>query len=137
MKTIKLVYIIHSPVEKVWQALVDPKLIDAWGAGPAIMDDQVGSKFSLWGGDIHGTNKEVEEHERLVQEWYGGKWPKPSTVSITLMPDKDGTRIILNHEGIPDEDYKSINDGWDSYYFGAIKSFLESQTAERDFSNRL
>jgi uncharacterized protein YndB with AHSA1/START domain len=27
-------YLINAPVSKVWQALVDPDLIEKWGGGP-------------------------------------------------------------------------------------------------------
>ncbi len=52
MKVIKQTYIIKAPLEKVWNALTDPKIIEKWGAGPAIMDSKEGTEFSLWGGDI-------------------------------------------------------------------------------------
>ena len=129
MKTIKKQYIILAPVEKVWRALVDPKLMEAWGAGPALMSDQPGTKFSLWGGDIHGTNLEVEEEEKLVQDWFSGKWPEPSRVTLSLIPEDDGTKVDLLHERVPDDEADEISDGWDSYYLGAIKSYLENQIA--------
>ena len=53
---IKQHYVIKAPVAKVWRSFVDPKVIDSWGGGPAKMDDKVGTKFSLWGGDIYGIN---------------------------------------------------------------------------------
>ena len=50
MKVIKQTYNIKTPVEKVWQALTDPKVIEKWGAGTAVMDSKEGTEFSLWGG---------------------------------------------------------------------------------------
>jgi len=119
---------IHSPVDEVWKALIDPEYIEDWGGGPAKMNDQVGTKFSLWGGDIHGTNIEVEEHERLVQDWFGGDWAEPSKVTIIVTPDNNNqTRIDLIHQNIPDKEYNDILSGWDEYYMGAIKTYLESK----------
>ena len=46
MKIIKQTYLINSSIEDVWQALVDPKYINAWGGGPAKMADKVGTKFA-------------------------------------------------------------------------------------------
>lgn len=57
MKIIKKSYEINVCVEKVWVALTDPAEIDNWGAGPAKMDDKVGTRFELWGGDIHGIRR--------------------------------------------------------------------------------
>jgi activator of HSP90 ATPase len=59
MKSIYKKYTIAAPVSEVWRALVDPEYIDDWGAGKAHMDDTNGYEFSLWNGDIYGTNIEV------------------------------------------------------------------------------
>jgi len=38
VKIIKQTYLVNSSLEEVWQALVNPKYINAWGGGPAKMD---------------------------------------------------------------------------------------------------
>ncbi len=119
-----------APIEKVWAALVNPEMIEKWGAGPAKMSDKVGYEFSLWAGDIHGKNIEVNNppkgKKRLVQEWYAGKWPEASTATFELT-HKDGcTTIHFTHVKVPDAEFKDIDQGWDEHYLGKIKSFLES-----------
>lgn len=126
MKTIKKTYLIAAPGSKVWQALVTPKIIDRWGAGPATMDDRVGTKFSLWGGDIHGTNTKVVTNKKLVQDWFGGDWEKPSKVTIEFTDEKGKTRVDLIHTDLPEEEVKSFASGWDDYYFGPLKDLVEN-----------
>lgn len=125
MKTIKQTYTVKVPIERVWKALVDPKEIERWNAGPAKMDDKVGTKFKLWGGDIYGENTEVVKNRKLVQDWYGGDWPEPSKVTITLSTENEITKIDLLHDNIPDEEVGNIADGWNLYYFGELKKLLE------------
>ena len=125
MKTIKQSYSIKAPIDEVWRALVDPKDIAAWGGGPAKMDDKVGTKFSLWGGDIYGKNIKVEKNELLVQEWYGGKWNRPSIATFALTQKGKVTKVVLKHEGVPKNDYKNIDQGWKDYYLNPIKEYLE------------
>ena len=87
MKTLKQTYLIDVSVEEVWRALVDPKIIDKWGGGPAKMEGKTGFEFSLWGGSIWGKNIKVLENEKLVQEWFSEEentWDKPSTVTFML-----------------------------------------------------
>lgn len=48
MKTIKQVYKINAPISEVWKALVDPKIINQWGGGPARMNDKLDTEFTLW-----------------------------------------------------------------------------------------
>lgn len=125
MKTIKQEYLINSPVEKVWKALVDPKEIEGWGAGPAKMQGIVGTKFSLWGGDVNGTNTKVVENKILEQDWFGKEWKEPSKVRFTLSDEHGKTKVELFQENVPDEEASDIDDGWRRYYLGPLKEYLE------------
>src|SRR5579871_4873868 len=119
MKSVNQIYEIKAPVKKVWQALVDPKIIEQWGGGPAVMSEEVGFNWSLWGGDIFGKNLEVEPNKKLVQEWSDSKkWKKPSLCVFNLH-EKDGiTKVTLTHSNIPDEAVADIEEGWKDYYLG-------------------
>jgi uncharacterized protein YndB with AHSA1/START domain len=130
MKAIRQTYIIDAPIEKVWDALINPKIIDEWGGGPSKMKDEEGFEFSLWEGTIWGKNLEVKLHQRLVQDWYSDedpKWEKPSKVTFELSEEEHGTRLDLLHEDIPDQDVKNISQGWEDYYLGPLKAYLESE----------
>ncbi len=100
-------------------------MIDEWGGGPAKMNDKVGFAFSLWGGDIFGKNIDVVPGKKLVQEWYGGKWEKPSIARFELSSENDGTRIDFFQTEVPDNEFKGIQEGWKDYYLGPIKDFVE------------
>lgn len=125
MKTIKQKYLIKAPIDQVWKALVDPKQINAWGAGPSKMNDKIGTKFSLWGGDIHGTNTKVVPNKILEQDWFGGDWEEPSRVTFTLTEVEEKTKVELLHENVPDNEAKDIDNGWKDYYLDPIKELLE------------
>lgn len=126
MKTIQQNYLIKAPLEKVWQALVDPKVIDEWDGGPAEMSDRVETQFSLWGGDIHGKNIEVILYKKLVQQWKEDDWQDFSKVTFKLSKKGDKTQLDLLHEDIPDSKAKDIEAGWKSYYLGPLKDLLEN-----------
>lgn len=114
-----------APLSEVWKALTDPKVIDKWGGGPAKMSDKEGFNFSLWGGDIHGTNTKVIKEKLLLQDWFGGDWDKPSKLQFKLT-HKDGcTTLYLTQTEIPPQEFEDIKDGWDRYYVGEIKKLLE------------
>jgi activator of HSP90 ATPase len=128
VKIIKQEYKIKAPVASVWLALVTPSEIGKWGAGPAVMDDKVGTQLSLWGGDVWGKNVEVVPNQKLVQEWYGGDWPQPSYVMFTLEEKNGVTTVKLHQENVPEKEYEAIKDGWKRYYLGEIKKYLEKLT---------
>jgi len=125
MKVITQTYHLHAPIEKVWEALIDAKIIDKWGGGPAKMDAKVGTKFSLWGGEIHGKNTEVVAHKKLVQEWFGGNWDEPSIATFSLSEKNGVTTIDFHQSNVPDNEEKDIEDGWKTYYLGPLKDFVE------------
>jgi activator of HSP90 ATPase len=124
-KTIRKVYKISSAIDQVWQALVDPAVINEWSGGPSKMDSNVGSDFELWNGEIFGKNIEVISGRKLVQEWVGGDWPKASIVTFSLKEDKKGTVLELEQINVPDDEFDDIDPGWDDYYIGPLKQMLE------------
>lgn len=118
-------YLIAAPIEEIWRALTDPKLMDEWGAGPAAMGTEPGAEFSQWGGDIHGTIREIDPPNRLVEEWYSDEWARPSLVTLELSSIGPDTRVSLEHVDVPDDEAADFDAGWDDYYFGPIREMLE------------
>ena len=126
MKTIEQTYEIKAPLEEVWRAFVDSKIIEKWGGGPAKMSDKENNPFSLWGGDIWGTNTKVVKHKLLEQHWTSGKWEKPSKVQFSFSEYDGKTTVKLLNTDVPDKSAKDIDQGWKDYYLGPIKELLES-----------
>ena len=128
VKTIKKKYSISASIDKVWKALVDPDEIENWGGGPATMNDRPGSLFKLWGGDIFGKNVDVQRFKLLVQQWYGGEWDMPSIATFSLQKQGENKTVVeLVHEDVPDREAKDIDKGWDEYYMGPLKLYVENK----------
>lgn len=126
MKSIKQTYTISAPVAKVWQALTDAEVMTQWEASPAEMDPTTGGHFSLWGGDIHGTNTKVIPEKLLEQDWYGHDRPdRKYKVSFSFETKENTTIVTLIHKNIPDEDVEDMSNGWRDYYFDPIQNLLE------------
>lgn len=111
----------------MWRALVDPKIIEEWSGASAVMDNKVGTEFSLWGGDIVGKNVEVVPPQKLVQDWQEKSWSTPSKVTFTLHEEDGVTTVNLLHENVPEKSYQSIDQGWRQYYLGPMKKLLEKK----------
>ena len=126
MKQIEQDYTIKAPISKVWQAFVDPAIIEQWGAGPAKMDATQGGEFGLWDGDIHGTNTKIVPEKLLEQDWYGHDNPERCyKVSYTFTAAGDTTVVHLSQADVPDDEAQDFEDGWRDYYFDPIKKLLE------------
>jgi activator of HSP90 ATPase len=125
MKDLKRYYKIKATPEEVFTALTNSFTIELWSGYPAVMDDQEGTEFSLWEGDIVGKNLEIIKNEKIVQEWYFGDQEEKSIVTIELFSDKKATRVKLEHTNIPDEAFENMKEGWNKFYFGNIQRFFD------------
>ncbi len=125
MKEFKKYFKIQASVSDVYNALVNPNVIELWTGDDVVMDDQVGTEFSLYEGNISGKNLEIEKEKKIVQQWYFGEQEEPSIVTIKLHADKENTSVEVRHTNIPDDAYENIVEGWSYAYFEPIMDLLE------------
>ena len=121
---IEQTYTINAPAAKVWQALTDAKTAEAWGAGPAKVDPQVGGEFSYWDGDIHGVFTKLVPQKRIEQDWYGHDNPTWKYKAVFTLEGDETTTVKLTFSGTILDAQKDIHD-WQEYYFTPIKQLLE------------
>lgn len=120
-------YVIKAPIAKVWQALVNPKVIEKWGGDPVVMDDQVGTELKLWGGEIYGKNLKVIPEKLLVREWFDENFVDPSEVRFELSENHGHTTVKLVHSKVPDDRVEDISEGWKVYYLGPLQQLFETK----------
>lgn len=126
MNKIDKTYTIKATSSQVFDALTKVNEMEIWSGSAAKMDAVDGGKFELWGGDIFGTNQEISP-SKITQDWYGGKWDAPSTVVFEITEADGGVTVRLVHTEIPEASFHSISAGWDEYYMGPIKAYLENK----------
>jgi uncharacterized protein YndB with AHSA1/START domain len=127
MPTIEQTYEMNATPEQVFEALVNPDIIQTWSGDEAKMGPNIGDTFSLWGGQMFGKNLEVVRNKKLVQEWNYDQWDKPSKVTFTIKVKGKKTIVDLLHEDVPAKSLTSITEGWDAYYLGAMKDMFEEK----------
>ena len=127
MPVIKQTYKMNASAEEVFRALVDSERIEKWSEDEAKMGTNVGDKFSLWGGQMFGINLEVIPNKKLVQKWCYDQWEKPSKVTFVLTENDGETVVELLHEDVPEKSLKSISEGWNTYYLGAMQEMFENE----------
>lgn len=124
MKTLKQSYEFACAPPEVFAALTDPAAVKAWAGDDAQTGPNVGDSLLLWGGDVSGKNLEVQPNAKLVQEWSIGNRKKPSRATFELDPVSNGTMLKLTQEGIPDEEFEDIKQGWIDHYYRPIERYL-------------
>jgi uncharacterized protein YndB with AHSA1/START domain len=94
----------HAP-ERVWRALTDQKALAAW-LMPNDFAPVVGHRFTFrappqpwFDGVVRCEVLAVEPPRRLSYSWQGGPMRSPTTVTWTLEPVPEGTRVCLVQAG--------------------------------------
>ena len=125
MKDYKKYYKIKAEARDVYACLTNPVTIELWSGYPAKMDQEPGSEFEIWDGDISGKVIRHVPYSEVVQQWYFDSQKEPSVVTVKIHPGRNDVSVELRHTNIPDEVYDEFVTGWDEHFFGAIKDFLE------------
>ena len=125
MKDFKKYFKIKAEPEDIYACLVNPVTMELWSGFPAKITPEEGTEFEIWDGDIAGKILKLDPEKEVVEEWYFGDNEAPSIVTIRIHPKKNYTSVELLHTNIPDEVYDEFTTGWEEYFFGGIKKFLE------------
>ena len=127
MKNLQRIYQIKSSPEEVFNAMTNPLTLELWTGYPAVFEPEANTEFSLWDGDIVGMNLEIVQNKKIVQEWYFEDNQEPSIVTLELIIQNNKTQVDLSHTNIPDDAFSNIEEGWNKYYFGTMRKYLESK----------
>jgi uncharacterized protein YndB with AHSA1/START domain len=125
MKEFKKYVTLHASPEEVYNALVNPAMLELWTGEPAIMSEEPGSEFSLWDGSITGRNIEFVRNTKIVQTWDFGDQEELSLVTIKLHPSGKSTSMEIRQNNIPDDSYENMKDGWLDDYIGGLEQLFE------------
>jgi uncharacterized protein YndB with AHSA1/START domain len=117
-----------APPEKVYRALLDSAQHAKFTGAPAEIGVQAGEAWSAFGGKISGRNIELVEGVRIVQTWRAGNWPvgAHSVVKFELTPEGKGTKLVLDHDAVADDQVSHIDGGWPKMYWEPLRKYLQS-----------
>jgi activator of HSP90 ATPase len=112
---------------RIYEALTDSKQHAAFTAnGWAKISRKDGGEFACHGGFIEGRNVELIPNKRIVQAWRVKNWPDGvySIVKFELKKQGSGTRLVLDHTGIPPGERGHLNRGWKARYWKPLQKYL-------------
>jgi activator of HSP90 ATPase len=67
----------NTSAEQLYQTFVDPQRVAAFTrAPPKQFESKEGGKFSLFGGNVEGVFKVLEQEKKIIQSWRLADWPK-------------------------------------------------------------
>ena len=113
--------LIAAPPERVYEYFTRPEAMIRWMGDYALLEPVADGRFELdvRGTPVRGRYLELEPPHRLLISWgYAGSErlpPGASTVEVQLTADGDGTRVVLEHRDLPQEERQSHLSGWTHY----------------------
>ena len=113
--------------ERIYRAYMDSREHAAFTAnGEAKIGSDEGAAFSCHGGAILGRQIELVPNKRIVQVWRVADWGPGiySLVRIELVPDGGGTKVVLDHTGLPEGHAEHIASGWHARYWDPLRKYL-------------
>jgi uncharacterized protein YndB with AHSA1/START domain len=123
--------LVAAAPQQVFELLTNGSQFAAATGMPAEITDREGDAFSAFGGRVEGRQIELVPGERVVQAWrFGTAHPSPwapgaySTVRFALEPDGAGTRLVIDHTGIPAEWLEHIASGYPTFYREPIVAYF-------------
>lgn len=127
-RTIRQVVTFRASPHQVYEMLMDSRKHARLTGSPASVSRRVGGKFTVYGGDLHGTNLELAPDQRVVQSWRADMdgWPKDhySRATFSLKETEGNTRLTFTQSGVPEECYDAIKQGWYDYYWTPMQKLF-------------
>ena len=115
--------------ETVFAYFTDPARYSQWMGSSVELDPRPGGVYRVGmrdGVEALGQFVEIEPPRRVVFTWgWTGMFevaPGSTRVEVTLAAEDGGTRVVLRHYGLPDDDARDQHRGGWQLYLGRLSS---------------
>lgn len=115
------------PPKKIYEAWMDSAEHSAFTDSEALIDPLVGGKFSAWDGYITGKTITLEPFKRILQSWRTTNFTEDdpdSLLEIIIEAMDSGSKVTLNHTGLPDGSKDEYIKGWEDFYFAPMQEYF-------------
>jgi uncharacterized protein YndB with AHSA1/START domain len=112
---------VAAPPGRVYEYFTQPAALVRWMGEYAVLQPEPNGEFTvnIRGTPVRGHYLELEPPHRLLISWgYAGSQhvpPDASTVEVRLISERDGTRVEVEHRGLPGDQITSHLSGWSHY----------------------
>ena len=116
-----------SPPAVVYKGWLDSWIHGAITEALAAINPQVEGEYRLWSGSVHGRFLDLVPNKTIQMTWRTVEFPLSmgdTIATITLTPQKMGTRFHVYHTNIPDIFLEQFRFAWQDYYFPRLQHFF-------------
>lgn len=109
--------------EELYRVFITQEMVQAFTHLAAFVDGHCGGKFRLLEGNVHGQFAELIPDKKIAMRWRFASWPAghAATVILNFVNQGRETELILEARGVPSNEEERMKEGWQRYYFNAIK----------------
>ena len=110
----------------LYEAWLDSAAHSAFTGGRAVIDPNVGGKFTAWDEYINGETLELESGSRIVQSWRTSEFTEDapdSQIEVLFADSKDGAILTLRHSNLQPGDGAKYELGWEESYFEPMRAY--------------
>ncbi|XP_060771743.1 activator of 90 kDa heat shock protein ATPase homolog 1a [Neoarius graeffei] len=109
--------------EELYRVFLNQQMVQAFTHLAACVDGVRGGQFRLLEGNVHGEFAELVPNQKIVMRWRFSSWPAGhfSTITLDFTDRRSETELSLEAKGVPSGEEDRMKEGWQRYYFDAIK----------------
>jgi len=126
----KVSAVIPVTPRRIYDAWLSSDEHSSFTGAPAQISARKGSRFTAHDGYISGSNLDLERGTRIVQSWRTTDFPEDaedSQLEITFIQSETGTRVVINHGGIPEGQGERYHTGWSERYLKPLSRYFLSR----------
>ncbi|MCJ1339891.1 hypothetical protein MMC09_005183 [Bachmanniomyces sp. S44760] len=118
----------RTTAQELYTTFTDPKRLSAFTRAPPTIFEGAhpGGKFGLFGGNVSGSYKTLEEPTRIVQNWRLAQWPEGHYSELDIVFDQNDrdqvTVMRVTWKGVPVGQEEVTRRNWGEYYVRSIKT---------------
>ncbi|KAI1895406.1 hypothetical protein AGOR_G00105960 [Albula goreensis] len=109
--------------EELYRVFVNQEMMQAFTHAAATVNAEKGGRFRLLEGNVYGEFQELVPEQKIVMTWRYNTWPCEhyATVTLNFLDHGNETELKLECKGVPVSEEDRTKEGWQRYYFEAIK----------------
>jgi len=124
VKTLKQTITFEVPPQPLYEFLTDEKKIAAFTQAPCKFSTiSPGGAFEMFGGNVVGTQINLEANKKIEQNWRFNSWPENhfSNVKLEFIDQGSSCKLTLTQTGVPSNDFDRTKSGWEEYFWIRIR----------------
>jgi uncharacterized protein YndB with AHSA1/START domain len=129
-RTITQSILFAAPPATVYSLYADQKLHAEVTGSAATIKPKAGTEYSAWDGYIKGVTLHAEKDRMIVQTWRAEDCPEEAVDSVLVLlfqPEGEGTRLLVTHANVPEDQAEELKKGWTDWYWKPWKKWIKER----------